>query len=239
MPAKTLDIEGIGQVDMTKRRSSRNLRLSFGRDGSLKVSLPYYVPYRAAVEFVKSKRDWIAKHRPTPSTGLSDGDRVGKAHRLKLQTRTQKPESSTVSVKVKDNQVIVTCPVDVPHTHVKIQKAAERGALKALKLEADQLLPRRLCELAKKHNFTYKSVSTKRLSSRWGSCSQHGDIILNIYLMQLPWELIDYVILHELVHTEHLNHSQGFWNRFEQILPDAKSRRKLLKTYKTVVTAAS
>lgn len=236
MAQKSVDIPGIGEVTLVKRRSSRNLRLSFGRDGRPRVSLPYWLPYQAGIDFAAAKRDWIAKHQPGPLAGLSDGDRIGKAHRLRIVKNTGTARQST-RVTVKNNLVTITCPVDMPSMHQSVQRAAQRGAHKALKAEADRLLPQRLRQLAAEHGFSYKSVATKRLGSRWGSCSQHKEIILNTYLMQLPWDLIDYVILHELVHTEHLNHSAGFWQRFEQVLPDARLRRKTLKAYKTAVTA--
>lgn len=236
MPQKTTEIVGVGEVLLVKRRGNSHIRLSFSRSGQVRVSLPFYVPYLAGIEFVKSKTDWINKHRPEKNASLQDGDRIGKAHRIKFIVSQVAKQAS---VRVGSGKITVSCPVATPSTHQTVQKAAERGALKALKSEADKLLPQRLKELAAKHDFTYKSVSTKRLSSRWGSCSQTKEIVLNTYLMQLSWELIDYVILHELVHTEHLNHGEGFWARFEQVLPDAKKRRKLLKSHKTAIVAAS
>ena len=53
--------------------------------------------------------------------------------------------------------------------------------------------------------------------------------------MQLPWHLIDYVLLHELVHTEQLDHSEAFWRRFEGVLPGAKRVRRELKTHQTAI----
>lgn len=231
---KTAYIDGVGEVILTKRRGNRNLRLSFARDGSLRVSLPPYVPYQAGVSFVESKRDWIAKHRPVSTANLEQGDRIGKAHRMSFVASNNAKQAS---VRVSSGSITVSCPASMPTTHQSAQKAAERGALKALKSEADNLLPQRLKILATKHGFSYKTVETKRLSSRWGSCSQNREITLNIYLMQLSWDLIDYVIIHELTHTEHLNHSDKFWQRFEQALPDAKKRRKNLKTYRTTIFA--
>ena len=234
MPSKTVTLPELGEITLVKRRSSRSLRMSFTPEGTLRVSLPYWVPYRAGIDFAQARQDWIAKHRPTAKQHISHGDRIGKAHRIEFAKGT----GAKTSVRVSITKIIVTHPVSSSIVSSEVQKAVERGALKALKKEADQLLPQRLSGLAAKHGFTYSSVSCKRLSSRWGSCSQAKDIILNTYLMQLPWELIDYVILHELVHTEHLNHGEGFWTRFEQVLPDAKARRKLLKTHKTAIVAA-
>lgn len=232
MATKTVEIPGIGQVTLVKRRGSRNIRLSFDRSGTVRVSLPSWIPYQAGIQFAESKRDWILTHKPATESLPLAGDRIGKAHRLHVVKSTQ---ASRPSTRVGNGKVTVTIPASVDDTSPAVKQAVERGALKALKSEADQLLPQRLEQLARQHNFSYHSVTTKRLSSRWGSCSQHKDITLNTYLMQLPWELIDYVIVHELVHTEHLNHSADFWQRFEQIFPDAKERRKQLKTYRTAI----
>lgn len=232
MAQKIITMPDVGEILLVKRRGSRSMRLSFTRDGRIRVSLPTWVPYQAGIDFMLSKRDWIVKHRPAGSDLLEDDARIGKAHRLKFQISSTARQPS---VRVAQGRVTVSCPATLPISSKSVQAAATRGALKALKAEADRLLPQRLDELAAKHGFSYRSVSTKRLSSRWGSCSQAKDIILNTYLMQLPWDLIDYVIIHELVHTEHLNHGDGFWRRFESVLPEAKTRRKALKTYRTAI----
>lgn len=229
---KVVNLPDIGEIVLTKRRGNTNIRMSYARDGGIRVSLPYFVPYEAGLAFVRSKTDWLQKHRPAPASQLGQGDRIGKAHRVHFVTSTT---ATKPTVRVAKSRVQTTLPLSVAAHDSIAQKAVQRGALKALKQEADQLLPQRLDHLAKKHGFSYESVTTKRLSSRWGSCSQHRDITLNIYLMQLPWHLIDYVIVHELVHTEHLNHSPGFWQRFEQIMPTAKQLRRDLKKYPTAI----
>lgn len=232
MPAKTVTIPEIGEVVIIKRRGSRSLRLSFTREGTPRVSIPYWVPFQQGIDFAISRREWLIKNQPARSVTMQHADRIGKAHRLRF---VAKSSGETSRVKVSQGTITVSYPDSMDVADPAVQKAAERGALKALKSEADHLLPQRLRALAHKHGFSFKSVETKRLSSRWGSCSHARDITLNTYLMQLPWDLIDYVIIHELVHTEHLNHSAEFWQRFEQIMPNARARRKLLKTYKTAV----
>lgn len=235
MAKKQVEISGIGKVQLAKRRGNTNIRLSYARDGSIRVSLPYFVPYKTAIDFVKSKENWLKKHKPNPISVIEDGDRLGKYHRFEFITSLS---ASRPQTRVTERKIRVTLPNGMELDDQQAVNAAGRGAHKALKIEADNLLPPRLKQLAAKFDFDYKSVSTKKLISRWGSCSQHKDIVLNIYLVQLPWELIDYVILHELVHTEHLNHSDEFWSRFDQILPGAKKYRKELKKYKTAVMTA-
>lgn len=229
---KIVSVPGIGEVTLTKRRGNTNIRLSYTRAGEIRVSLPYFVPYQAGISFVKTKTDWLQKHRPEPIVQLEDGDRIGKAHQIQIikSSTANKPTVRVTQLKIK-----VTVPVHSSISEEAVQEVLQRGALRALKQEAQRLLPQRLDQLARQHSFSYASLNTKRLTSRWGSCSQHADIILNTYLMQLPWHLIDYVIVHELVHTEHLNHSADFWQRFEEIMPNAKQLRRELKQYPTAI----
>lgn len=235
MASKQISLPDIGTVTLYKKRGNTNIRLSFTRDGSLRVSLPYWLPYQAGVQFALSKKDWIIKHQPERPVSLRHSDRIGKAHRLVINPGAS---GQKATVRVARNLITVSCPANTHPEHQTIQAAAVRGAIKALKLEAEALLPQRLDQLARRHGFSYASCEIKRLSSRWGSCGQQKNITLNLFLMQLPWQLIDYVLLHELTHTEHLNHSDGFWQRFEQVLPGAKSFRKQLKEHRTMIVPA-
>ena len=116
---------------------------------------------------------------------------------------------------------------------------AVRAAERAMKKEAEQLLPSRLADLARKHNYSYSSVTVRKLVSRWGSCSSHKVISLSYFLMQLPWELIDYVILHELAHTKRMNHSPDFWEELEKTCPNARQLRKQIKEFRPVINAVT
>jgi predicted metal-dependent hydrolase len=78
-------------------------------------------------------------------------------------------------------------------------------------------------------------VGFRRARSRWGSCTSCNAISLNIYLVALPPELADYVLVHELAHIGHKNHSRTFWNEVEKYLPDWKTRRKKLREYEGIL----
>lgn len=73
----------------------------------------------------------------------------------------------------------------------------------------------RVAALAELHGFKYSKAAFRRVSSRWGSCSAQGGISLAITLPLLPVELSDYVVLHELTHTVHFDHSSAFWQRLD------------------------
>ena len=82
-----------------------------------------------------------------------------------------------------------------------------------------------------KHNFQYNRVSIRNQRTRWGSCSSKDNISLNMKLLHLPDQLIDYILLHELVHTRVKNHSQDFWNELETVVPNARTVDKQLRDY--------
>lgn len=105
---------------------------------------------------------------------------------------------------------------------------------KYLRKKAKEFLPKRLEEIAQQFGYKYNKVALKFMKSRWGSCSFKNNINLNISLMTLENELIDYVLLHELVHTVEKNHSETFWARVLIHMPDARIRRRALKSRKVI-----
>jgi predicted metal-dependent hydrolase len=92
-----------------------------------------------------------------------------------------------------------------------------------------------LASLSEKYGFTYGRVSVRRLKGRWGSCDHQKNIVLNLFMMQLPWELIDYVLLHELTHTRILRHGPDFWRAMAEVAPNVKELRKSLKEHRPVM----
>lgn len=227
MPTKIVDLPGIGPVTLQKHSRSRSLKITLKPDGGVLVTMPAWTPFTVGSKFAQSKQDWIAEHR-VPVTLLKNGMAIGKYHHLYFTTGT----GTRTTTRTSGTELRVTYPSNLSFQSPAVQSAARKAITRVLKTQAEQLLPQRLTTLAEKHDFTFSSVSVRQLKSRWGSCDQKQAIVLNLFLMQLPWDLIDYVLLHELVHTEHLHHGPDFWARFEEVLPGAKQKRKLLKAYK-------
>jgi predicted metal-dependent hydrolase len=100
---------------------------------------------------------------------------------------------------------------------------------------ARQHLIARLNFLSQKHGFNYSRVFIKNQKTRWGSCSGKNNINLNINLIRLPDELMDYTILHELVHTRVKNHGRRFWNQMDKLVGDAKKLDSKLSEYRVLL----
>lgn len=98
-----------------------------------------------------------------------------------------------------------------------------------LRSEARRRLLPRLEALSQRHGLPYSGLTFRLQKSRWGSCSSRGGISLNAFLIFLPEELADYVLLHELCHTRHLNHSQSYWRLVFALDPEALGKDKKLR----------
>ena len=101
-------------------------------------------------------------------------------------------------------------------------------------LQAKKIFPERTAYFAERMGVTYNRITIREQKTRWGSCSSKGNLNYNYQLYYLPEELLDYVVIHELAHRRHMNHSADFWAEVEKYCPDYKVQRKRLKEYKLV-----
>ena len=116
-------------------------------------------------------------------------------------------------------------------TKIKLQTQKKDELPEIDKKIARKVLCRRIGELAQLHNFVYNRISIRKQKTRWGSCSSKNNINLNMNLLHLPSELMDYVLLHELVHTRVKNHSNDFWDELDTVVPNARIIDRKLKDY--------
>lgn len=217
--------EEFGKITIRRSARATQVRLRVAPDGTLRASLPLYAPIFLVKRLLKTSRDELRDllSQSQPSVQYENGMRIGKSHTILVEP------SSSFSVSRRGQQIIVRLPKDLPLTHPTVTRAIRDGVIGALRVEARSYLPKRLAYLASKSGFQYQKVRFSHASGRWGSCSSKGTISLNIALMKLPFELIDYVIVHELAHTRQMNHSQDFWQLVEQGDPEYKIHRRALK----------
>jgi len=226
---KKINVPDIGEVVIFRKKGLKNIRLRIDHNNAIKLSLPWFVPLSAGLLFVKSKASWLETQRQVP-TVFCDGMFFGRGQQLRIVSSTSLRPSSSVNEE--------TLTIKLPHGDDSVQmhrRYIETAIIRAIQQKADEILIPRTHRLASLHNLNFKSISTRKLKSRWGSCDQEKNITLNIYLVQVPEHLIDYVIAHELCHTKHLNHGQHFWHTMKQLYPLYPDARKELKTHKAVI----
>lgn len=224
---KTFEHPELGPITIARRKGTKHLRLSVS-GGKVRLGVPFGVSESIALKFLESKKVWLKKHI-TDEVLLKNGDRIGRAHRLHLEPY----ETRKVSARINQQTVHVRYPRNMESSSTEVQQSATRGSKKAIQTEAERLLPQRLKDISSQIGLSYTSVKIKFMKSRWGHCTNHGEITLNAYLIQLDWKLIDYVIVHELAHTIHHNHGDKFWELVGIHIPNHKTLRKALKSKQT------
>lgn len=117
------------------------------------------------------------------------------------------------------------------HRRRKSTKASVEKYTK-YKEAARALVHSRLAYFAPFYGVSYKKVFIKNSRSRWGSCSERGNLNFNYRIAFLPPALADYVVVHELCHLVHFNHSADFWREVERTVPNWRALRRQLRTYK-------
>lgn len=219
--------EEFGTVTVRRSAKASHIRIRVAPDGKLRASLPLYAPLFLVKRLIKNSRsqlrNLLSEHHG--DTAYENGMRIGKSHTLIIRIREEaKPQAARHG-----QQIIVTLPHEEALGHSVTIRIVRDTVIEALRLEAKSHLPKRLAYLADTHGFLYDKVRFSHAGSRWGSCSSNGTISLNIALMKLPFELIDYVLVHELSHTAQMNHSPEFWRLVEKADPHYKLHRRQLK----------
>ena len=225
----TITDEEFGTITVRRSSRSSHIRISLAPNGTLRASIPLYAPLFMVRRLITSSRDelraMVATQRPTYD--LQNGMAIGKSHTLVVLSTDQR----SVAVQRSGQQIIVRLPDHKHLTDADVIDDVRAVITKALRIEAKSYLPKRLAFLARDMQCDYERVRFSHASGRWGSCSSNGTISLNIALMKLPHELIDYVLVHELCHTKQMNHSDKFWALVAAEDPSYKVHRKILKSH--------
>ncbi len=227
----TIQDEEFGTITVRRSSMATSVRISVAPNGTLRASLPLYAPIFMIKRLIKGSRAELRQllSDQLPKQLFEDGMAIGKSHTLIIQPARQ------LSVARHGQQIIVRLPDDLDISSPVVTTEIRQVMLVALRIEAKNYLPRRLAYLADQLECYYEKVRFSHASGRWGSCSSSGTISLNIALMKLPHELIDYVLVHELSHTKEMNHSQAFWDLVAKGDPRYKDHKRQLKSHSPTV----
>lgn len=111
------------------------------------------------------------------------------------------------------------------------QKAIKRQIEAYYKERATKLLTEKIARFSELLNLFPSDIKIRQYKARWGSCNNRGQLSFNYLLIMTPEWVIDYVVVHELCHLKHLNHSRQFWLLVEHYFPDYKAAKNWLKLH--------
>ncbi len=234
MATQTLLDKEFGEIRIRRMRGSSRVSIRIGTDGRYLATAPLLTPLIFIRRMIDNSRDDLRKlavHSSVASPYI-DGQSIGKSHQLAVISTgmVSKAEAS-----VTKQRVVVKLPPDQLVSDQATQQLIRDTVIKVLRKEAKATLPALLTRLATRHGFDFEKIRFSHSSGRWGSCTSAGTISLNIALMKLPDELIEYVLVHELCHTRHMNHSQNFWDEVKKYDPHYLLHRRQIKKYTPTV----
>ncbi len=237
MRERTYTIDGV-DILFVKSKKAKGVNISIRPFKGVRVAVPYYISFKSALKVVNQRMNWVNKNldkiqSTEKKLTVFDLNTIfsTKQHSLILSQGS----FQNITYQISNNEIKVYIPQTMQIQSELVQSEIRNAIESAWRKEAKEALPVRTAELAKEHCFTYQKVTIKNTKSRWGSCSYVNNINLSLHLMRLPEYLIDYVILHELVHTKVKNHSQDFWDMLHNIAPLSKEYDKELKNYRITI----
>lgn len=213
------------------RQNRKRIRILVAPDLTVSVSVPQRAKDEQIERVLTQKARWIARKldevksfHPLPAPKKYESGEtfcyLGRQYRLKIEIGPQE------SAKLKGKFLFVVVPKKTDHEAVKnsvegwYKQRAEETFVRYLK---------KCTDVTVRHGIPEAALTLRKMRTRWGSCSSKGRITINTNLIQAPVHCIEYVIMHELCHLKHHNHSKAFYKLLTQCMPDWQNRKDALQ----------
>lgn len=210
------------------RRKSISITMKY--DGNIIVRCPLRMKNDDVVEFIKSKSEWIVLKQQEIKEiqkgkvvrTLENGSTImflGKEYPLEIIVNSA---YKRISAAIDEDRIIITSNTsDKDKIKIHLKKWYKRQCLK--------VVTERIDFYQKYFKDKVKDIKVKEQKSRWASCTYDNRILFNWRCIMADIKAIDYIVVHEMCHFEHKNHSKEFWSSVEDIMPDYKIRKEWLK----------
>ncbi len=218
---------------------AKHVSLRINSEQGLEVVLPRGVSTDCIADLLERKQSWIRRHlkkldsRPAHTEPLSipsqlDFQAVGECVKIEIKQSGTNGEFWLLP----DHNGVLCIEGDVSNATFVIE-----DLINWLKKAAHHRLLPMLERLSQQHQLPFSRLSVRDQKTRWGSCSTLGNINLNFRLLFMPPELCEHVMLHELTHTVHMNHSPEFWRLLESMDPKTQQHKAALKNVRDILPA--
>ena len=222
------------EYSLKRNKRSKSLKIKIEQGGKVVVVAPYIIPEFLIKQFVKKNSNWVttqlSKLPKTASMNTSTSVSIfGKKYKKEIEFSSK----HKIGVFIKNGKLVYN-PTTQPviETQVDQKKWDKKFATKLeffLKNTASHYLIARTHKLADKMNTTFNNITLRKQKTRWGSCSSQKNLNFNWRLVHYLPNIIDYVIIHELAHLVHMNHSSNFWSLVSKYDPEYLNNRGFLK----------
>jgi predicted metal-dependent hydrolase len=211
-------------IDDLFRSKRKTISLIIQPDGKLTVRAPQRMSQIQIMEFVRTHEDWIRKNQVRVKASPRPPLKVFREGEFFLYLGQEYP-LSVISLQ-RPALTLGDSGFQLSRSNFHV---ARQVFITWYKTQARIVISKRVEFLAAKYKFIYKKIRISSARTRWGSCSTTGTLSFTWRLVMAPPEIVDYVVMHELVHTRIKNHSKTFWHRLGELLPEYKSSVRWLK----------
>lgn len=206
------------------RRKVKHIRININRDKNVKIIIPMKYPKSELKKVIEKRSEWIKEKQRYFDNMKSGYYKMEKNEILYLGRKYKyiyKQELGN-AVRIDDKKLEIYSGLIFSDKNVLVswQKA-----------EAKNFILERLQEINKSGRFKYNRIFIRNQKTKWGNCSSKKNLSFNWRLIMTPLFVIDYLIFHELIHLEIMNHSKEYWLRMSMVYPDYKEANKWLKQY--------
>ncbi len=196
-------------------------------NGQVTVTTPKFTPQSTVERFVNDHQDWIADQlRKQASRPSLDNESEVVIFGKKYQKTIKYSSEAPFGIRIVGDAIILN-PADSKTEDWGLKEV--RQMQKFLKNTAERYIVPRTGQLGSNMKIDYNAITLREQKTRWGSCSSKGNLNFNWRLVHYRPEIIDYVIIHELAHRTHMNHSKTFWQLVEKYDPEYRKHRGFLK----------
>lgn len=218
-----INTEYFGNVEVVENARRTHIGAKINPDGTVIVAAPLNTDQKHILRFLDTSVEQIMAVREQVLAKNGGRGAITFTPETEFHTRSHSLVFKQVAPGRPCGSQVTADAINVYYDDPEVFKQAQYQAFihksidLALKMEAEAYLPQRTAELAKANGLSFHHVDLRNTKRQWGSCNTSGRICLNIQVMRLPDHLIDLVILHELTHTLHMDHSPAFYadlNRF-------------------------
>jgi len=231
----SLDGQTISYVIKRSARA-RYARLEVRSATELTVVIPNYCSITQIPGLLEAKKSWILNNLarysqlqlPAAGKALESGDTIPYLGR-DLEVVTRQNQGNAASVKLERNRLIV----GLGSRNGRLALVLEQW----YRMQAAQVIRERADKLSAQCGLSFNRLVIRGQKSRWGSCSRKGNLSFNWKLMMAPEPVIDYVIIHELLHLKEMSHTKRFWQLVAEHCPQWREHRKWLKDHEAELTA--
>lgn len=203
------------------RKATRSVRIKIRNDLIVDITVPFIFSEKHIFEIITKKKSWIDKHLEVFSRRKKVFDLKENELMLFGEAYTFHPNPHLKKkIKVDKENKIIESGRDL------ISDLKEKYSF--YKKYASEYITGRAESAAREHGFTYNRLFIRSQKTKWGTCSSKKNISFNWRLILCPEQVCEYLIIHELVHTEIMNHSKKYWDRVGELFPGYKAAKKWL-----------